>query len=131
MSHFARKTQPSRGLWARAIPLAALGLVTFGISTAPAAGAQSGQDVSEAHPVENQQALRHFYRSLRASEGSERDAVTRVMVYSESTNAADRVTSAVKGRIRDIGFALPSGAIGMDHAIEVQANGLDRSFHAQ
>ena len=44
----------------------------------------------------------HFYRRLRETAAGRRDALTRVLVYSDSINAADRVTSAVRQRLQGI-----------------------------
>jgi len=86
----------------RLATVAIMGSALVGLLGTPAASlAQDGPGTAESREaghdvVDPEASLRHFYTRLRAAERGEQDAIARVMVYSESTNAADRVTSALR-----------------------------------
>ena len=86
----------------RLFPVAA----AFSVALAP--GRADGQEPRRGADVragatqiaDEHQAMHHFYRQLKNIAGGSSEAIARIAVYGESTNASDRVTSSLRRRLQ-------------------------------
>jgi lysophospholipase L1-like esterase len=72
--------------------------------------------------------LRHFFDRLRAAEAGRRDGIARISMYGESTNATDRVTSAIRRQLQAVFGDAGKGFIPVVPGWPTQAH-QDASWH--